>query len=499
MKKINKIYGGIYTNAINKQAEEFIVDPQQQQAESELAPFYLWETLAHNYMLAKQKIVPEKEAKLILQTLVKQLEKADKEGFALDPIVGDIHENIEALLTQELGSIAGWMHIARSRNDQVTTDQKLITKKLLFDVFNSLSDLNQVLGEKANTYKNVVMPGLTHLRVAMPSSFGFWWQSYLEQIIECQTILQAIYEATDKNPLGAGASYGTNWPIDPQMTTKYLGFKDPLTNALSAIDSRGIHELYIIGALCSLLTILSRMMEDVIIFSMPEVNWISIDQVFTSGSSIMPQKMNADVAEKIRSKTAKILGLFVTTCVTIKGTPSGYNKDSAETKVAILDSLKETISTLKIATVMLEKVTPNSEAMEKDIPQSFATKLADVLAGTYKIPFRSAHHIVGKALAAANKDISKITPSILSNAAAEVIGKEIDIPEILLKNVLDKKHALESYLYIGTPNPDLMAKVNKQLSIKAETINAWAKLQESVFLKAKEDLIKDVKVYVKGA
>jgi len=121
-----------------KQADEFIVDIQQQKAESELAPFYLWETLAHNYMLAKQKIIPEKESKLILQVLVKYLEKADKEGFVLDPTVGDIHENVETLLTQQLGSIAGWMHIARSRNDQLLATKKLITKKLLFDLFNSL-------------------------------------------------------------------------------------------------------------------------------------------------------------------------------------------------------------------------------------------------------------------------------------------------------------------------------------------------------------------------
>jgi argininosuccinate lyase len=498
MKTIKKIYGGIYTSETMKQADEFIVDIQQQKAESELAPFYLWETLAHNYMLAKQKIIPEKESKLILQVLVKYLEKADKEGFVLDPTVGDIHENVETLLTQQLGSIAGWMHIARSRNDQITCDQKLITKKLLFDLFNSLFALSQVLGEKASTYKHVVMPGLTHLRVAMPSSFGFWWQSYLEQIIECQIILQSIYEATDKNPLGAGASYGTNWPIDPQMTTKYLGFNNVFTNALSAINSRGIHELYTIAPLCSLLTILSRMMEDVIIFSMPEINWINMDEGFTSGSSIMPQKMNADVAEKIRGKTAKVLGLFVTTCVAMKGTPSGYNKDSAETKLAILDSLKEVISTVKIATVMLEKITPNSEVMKKSISQSLATKLADTLVKTYKIPFRSAHHIVGKALALAKKDTSKVTPEILGDAIEEILGVKINISAIFIKSVLDKEHALESYLYLGTPSPSLVTKVNKKLLKKAKKINTWVKFQEDISLKAKGNLIKDVKAYIKG-
>jgi len=496
MTNINKIYGGIYTKEPNKKTAMFLIDAQQQQAESDIAPFYLWETLAHNYMLAKQQIVPEKEAKAILKKLLFYLQETEKTPFTLNPTIGDIHENIEYRLTEDIGEAAGWMHTARSRNDQLTTDQKLITKHLFFTIFHKLETFTEILGQKTLQYKNVLMPGFTHLRVAMPSSFGFWWQAYLEQMIECEIILQSVFITIDKSPLGAGASYGVNWSINPTTTSQDLGFSQPFTNALAAINARGIHEMYLLGPLCNLMTIISKMMEDIIIFSMPEINYLAIDEGFTEGSSIMPQKMNPDVAEKVRGKIANLLGLFVTMCVSLKATPSGYNRDSAETKVSIINALKTTIETLTILSDMLPSITPNKQAMEKAVLPSLATKLADALVQTYHIPFRQAHHTVGKALLLADKDITKITNKILEKALVSVTRKTITVSKDFIEKTLDPYHVLDDFSYLGSPNPKFVERVNETLLEKNKNFSEWVTIEEKKFSQAKENLIKKVTVFL---
>ncbi len=493
----NKIYDGIYTKGPNQQTDSFIVDFAQQQADSEIVPFYLWETLAHNYMLMKQKIVPEKAAKKILKELIYHSENIEKNGFIVDPLIGDVHENFENLLIKSIGDIAGWMHVARSRNDQITTDQKLITKKLLFDLYGQIFNLAKVLEKKVYKYKNVVMPGFTHFRVAMPSSFGFWWQSYLQQIIECEEILKSVFLTTDISSLGAGASYGVNWPIDPKMTANDLGFDKPMINALFALNSRGIHESYVLGPLCSLSVVLSRMMEDIIYFSSAEINFIFVDESFTTGSSIMPQKMNAVVAERTRSKAAKILGNYITTLISLKGTPSGYNMDSAETKTSIIESLKIFIDTINIVAQMLETISPNTAAMGNAVAPSLATKLADCLSQDYQIPFRKTHQIVGKVLQQIDKDISKISSEKLEKIIMEIVGKKITLPKGYLQNILDSENALSQYYYKGSPNPTYVEKVNAELSIQNQQFLNWFKKEQEKFYDAKKNLVSKVKKYLK--
>lgn len=487
-----KIYHGIYKKVPAKKTDAFLVDVNQQQAEFQLIPFYLWETLAHNFMLLKQNIVPEKDAKKILKSLIGYLDDAENGRFIFDPKLGDIHENTEIRLTKDIKESAGWMHIARSRNDQVTTDQKLLTKKLFFDLSEALVLLANTLGKKAEMYKNVIMPGFTHLRVAMPSSFGFWCQSYLDQIVEWEEIVKNVFIAIDKNPLGAGASYGVNWPINTEITTKYLGFSKSFTNSLSAINSRGIHEMYLVGVLCGLVTILSRMMEDIIIFSMPEINYMAIDERFTSGSSIMPQKINPDIAEKIRSKAGKLLGQFVNICMVMKGTPSGYNRDSSETKIAIIESMQETISVLAITNNMLINIIPNKENMKAHIVSSLATLLADSLVQTYKIPFRQAHQIVGKSLKICDKNIDKLTHKIVETAFKSITGKSVKINTGLVEKAINPNTSLDSLSYQGTPNPKFLTKTNEKLLTDNTGFASWSATEKKKFYQAKKDLIDKV-------
>ena len=237
-----------------------------------------------------------------------KLSEKTKNQLLVDPLIGDVHENVECQLIKSLGNDGGWFHIGRSRNDQSVTDQKLFTKKLFLDFFEKLSQLELILLNKSEQNKEVVMPGFTHLRSAMPSTFGFWWQAYLDQILNMHSLLKATYQTVDTSPLGAGASYGVNWKIDPIFTASKLGFSKVFNNALSAINTRGIDDAVIISNSTIFLIILSRMMEDIIIWSMPEINFISIPEEFTTGSSIMPQKINPDIAEKIKSKSSKLVG-----------------------------------------------------------------------------------------------------------------------------------------------------------------------------------------------
>jgi len=493
--KNSKIYGGIYTKGPSKKTDQFIMDPTMTVLENKLTPYYLLETIAHNLMTVKHGIVPKKSAKKILQNLLKLLDQA-KNGQLVDPLIGDVHENVEKILTESIEEDAGWFHIARSRNDQSVVDQKLFTKKYLLNILEELNKLENILWKKTELYKEVVMPGFTHLRSAMPSSFGFWWQAYLDQILDLHKVLKSIFEIYDKCPLGAGASYGVNWKINPKFTAQKLGFSKPLNNALSAINNRGIEDANIISQLAIFLTILSRMMEDLIIWSLPELNYVVISEEFTTGSSIMPQKMNPDIAEKIKSKSAKLIANLNHVLIAMKGTPSGYNRDSAESKIAIIASLEETLSTILIANEMLAKVAPNPEVMKKGVISSLPTKLADELVKKFKIPFRTTHKIVGKTVSLANGNILKINNKTVEKAIKEITEKEITIDQKLVEDVFNVKNALKQYQYEGSAGPEYVSKVNKKLNKKIESLNIWVKKQKNKFIKAEQDLYEEVTKFI---
>ncbi|MFA6532828.1 MAG: argininosuccinate lyase [Patescibacteria group bacterium] len=493
--KNTKIYGGIYTKGPAKITDQFIMDPTMTVLENKLAPYYLLETIAHNLMTAKYGIVPKKSAKKILQELLNLLEKA-LNGQLVDPVIGDVHENVEKLLTDSIGEDAGWFHLARSRNDQTIIDQKLFAKKSLIDIFSEINKLEFTLLKKAEVYKNTAMPGFTHMRSAMPSSFGFWWQSYLDQIIDLNKILKIVFETYDKCPLGAGASYGVNWKIDPKMTAKALGFSKPLNNGLSAINNRGVEDANIIGQLSILLTVLSRMMEDLIIWSLPELNYISISEEFTTGSSIMPQKMNPDICEKIKSKSAKLIANFNHDLIAIKGTPSGYNRDSAEIKIAIMASLEEALSTISITNGMLSKIIANSEAMKKGVIPSLPTKLADELVKKFEIPFRVAHKIVGKTVGLVNGKIQDITVNTVKKAIKEITGKDYHVKVELIQKVFNVDNALNQYQYEGSAGPKFVSIINDKLNKELEILSNWTKDIKSKSIKTEHKLIKAVNKFL---
>ena len=296
--------------------------------------------------------------------------------------------------------------------------------------------------------------------------------------------------------IGAGASYGVNWIIKPDFTAEILGFSKPLNNALATINNRGIEDAVIISQLAIFLTVLSRMMEDLIIWSLPELNYIAISEEFTTGSSIMPQKMNPDIAEKIRSKSAKLIANFNHVLIAMKGTPSGYNRDSAESKIAIMASLDEALSTISIASDMLVKVISKPEAMKKGVISSLPTKLADELVKKFQIPFRIAHKIVGKTIGLIQGDIEKISMQTVEVAIKEITGKEMNVNQKLLEDVFNIKNALKQYQYVGSAGPEYIYQENKKLEKELKSLSNWTKKQKNKFIKAEQNLYKEVKEFI---
>lgn len=495
--KNTKIYGGIYTKGPSKKTDQFIMDPTMTVLENKLAPYYVMETIAHNLMTAKCGIVPKQIAKKILKGLLEILEKSH-DGKIIDPSVGDVHENVEKQLTDKIGDGAGWFHVARSRNDQTVVDQKLFTKKSLVDIFDELNKLEKTLLKKAEIYKDTIMPGFTHMRSAMPSSFGFWWQSYLDQLLSINEVLKTVYEVYDYCPLGAGASYGVNWKIKPELTAKALGFSKPLNNGLSAINNRGIEDANLISQLAIIMTVLSKMMEDLIIWSLPELNYVAISEEYTTGSSIMPQKMNPDICEKIKSKSSKLIANLIHDLVAMKGTPSGYNRDSAETKIAIMASLNEAASTIAIANAMISKIVANPEAMKKGVISSLPTKLSDKLVEEYQIPFRKCHHIVGKLVALVNNDINKITPDLLESVIKDVTKKDFSVNQKLINDVFDINKALDSYEHTGSPKPYQVFQINVILNNKIIELSKWTNKTKAQLSQSEKDLLDEVSKFIKN-
>lgn len=494
MKK--KIYSGIYTLDQSDATDQYIGDEKQQKLDALLAPYYLWETIAHDLMLAENNLIPKPAAKNILQALLEILVTVSANGYNIDPAIGDIHENVEADLVNKIGADAGWFHLARSRNDQVSTDQKLLTKALFFQLAAKLIQLGKVLEQKSQQYSDVVMPGYTHGRAAMPSSFGFWWQSYLAQLVDAEQLLQAVFTLVDISPLGAGASYGVNWPIDPETTSKHLGFSKPMANALSALNNRGLHELYWLAPLLGIVLFLSRMMEDVMMWSSPEFAYLNFSEAFTTGSSIMPQKMNPDLAEKIRSKTGVLLGYVTQLATALKGTPSGYNRDSAESKEVVVGAFSELNQVLDAAIPFLQSISPNREKMVSAVIPALATKLADSLVADFQLPFRQAHQVVGSALRVASYSLMFVTQESIEFQVLELTGKKIQLDAGWLSSVLDVTQSLDQYSYPGSPNPTEMLGVGKKLSDDHQIFTSLAKKQEKKFWQAKKSLIKKTKKFL---
>ena len=353
-------------------------------------------SIAHAQMLGKQGIIEEHEVEAIvdgLKAILADIE-ADKVEFSVDN--EDIHMNIETLLTQRIGDAGKRLHTARSRNDQVAVDTRLYVKQEIPVIIDQILNLEQVLVERAKEHTDTVMPGYTHLQRAQPTTFGHYMMAYANMFKRDVTRLEDCLERLDECPLGAGALATTTYDIDRFQTAQALGFKKPTDNSMDSVSDRD-YAIELLSSLSILMMHLSRFSEEIILWCSWEFKFVELDDAYSTGSSIMPQKKNPDVAELVRGKTGRVYGDLITLLTMMKGLPLAYNKDMQEDKEALFDAIDTVEECLPVFAAMVNTLSVRRHNMERAAAGGFinATDCADYLVKK-GLPFRDAYMIVGR-------------------------------------------------------------------------------------------------------
>ena len=353
-------------------------------------------SMAHAAMLGRQGIIEEHEAEKIiagLQAILADIE-ADQVEFSLEN--EDIHMNIETILTQRIGDTGKRLHTARSRNDQVAVDFRMYVKKEIQNIIAMVLDLEKVLVKKAKANLDTVMPGYTHLQRAQPSTFAHSMMAYANMLRRDVTRLEDCLARMDECPLGAGALATSTYPVDRFQTAAALGFAKPTDNSLDSVSDRDF-ALEFLSACSIMMMHLSRFSEEIILWCSWEFKFVELDDAYSTGSSIMPQKKNPDVAELVRGKTGRVYGSLITLLTVMKGLPLAYNKDMQEDKEPVFDTIDTVKMCLPVFTAMLDTLTVKEKNMRNAASGGFinATDCADYLVKK-GMPFREAYMIVGK-------------------------------------------------------------------------------------------------------
>ncbi|WP_309086245.1 argininosuccinate lyase [Chelativorans sp.] len=359
-------------------------------------------SLAHAAMLAKTGIISAEDEQKIADGLKTILAEIEAGRFEFSTRLEDIHMNVEARLAELIGPAAGRLHTARSRNDQVAVDFRLWVKEELLRIDGALGRLIQAFLDRAEEHAATVMPGFTHLQAAQPVTFGHHLMAYVEMFGRDRTRVRHAIERLDECPLGAAALAGTSFPIDRHMTAEALGFREPTRNSIDSVSDRDFAlEFLSIAAICG--THLSRLAEEIVIWSTPQFGFIRLSDAFSTGSSIMPQKKNPDAAELVRAKTGRVNGHLIGLLTVMKGLPLAYSKDMQEDKEAVFDAAETLDLMLAAMTGMIGDMEVNTAAMKRAAGSGFstATDLADWLVREAGLPFREAHHVTGRAVALA--------------------------------------------------------------------------------------------------
>ena len=427
----SKIWGGRFSSSSNKSMEEF---NSSIQFDKKLYKQDIEASIVHAEMLCKQKIISEKDFKLIKTGLNKIKTEISNNNFTFSIKLEDIHMNIENRLVDLIGDAGKKLHTGRSRNDQVATDIKLWLRDNIDQIEINLKLLQKTLIDKSELYYDMLMPGYTHLQVAQPVTFGHHLLAYVEMLGRDRGRLTDCRKRLNELPLGSAALAGTSYPIDRDFVSKKLGFDKPTKNSMDGVSDRDFAVEFMSAT--SLIAIhLSRLAEELVIWSSDRFNFIKLPESFTTGSSIMPQKRNPDAAELIRAKPGRIFGNMLSLMTVLKGLPMTYGKDMQEDKEPIFDTAK----TIQMCIVNMDGMIkglqpiPNNmiEALQKGFPT--ATDLADYLVINLDIPFRDAHHLTGRiVLLAEEKDCTLESLSLkdIQRIIPEADDKIIDVLKI---------------------------------------------------------------------
>ncbi|MEQ8298110.1 MAG: argininosuccinate lyase [Nitratireductor sp.] len=389
-------------------------------------------SLAHSEMLVETGIISAEDQSRIahgLNTILREIEAGE---FVFSAAREDIHMNIEARLAELIGPSAGRLHTARSRNDQVAVDFRLWVKEELTRTAEALKGLIAAFLARAEEHAGTIMPGFTHLQSAQPVTFGHHCMAYVEMFGRDLSRVRDALERLDESPLGAAALAGTGFPIDRAMTAAALGFRGPTRNSIDSVSDRDFAlEFLSTAAICA--THLSRLAEEIVIWSTPQFGFVRLSDSFSTGSSIMPQKKNPDAAELVRAKTGRINGDLLALLTVMKGLPLAYSKDMQEDKEAVFDAAEALELMLAAMTGMVADMTVDKTAMRKAAGAGYstATDLADWLVRVAGLPFREAHHVTGRAVALAEDKKTALEKLALDDLQAIHAGITEDVYSVL--------------------------------------------------------------------
>jgi argininosuccinate lyase len=388
----NKPWGGRFSEETDRFVEEFT---ESVSFDRELAEVDIRQSIAHTKTLLKAKVLSEEEAKKIIEGLESILEDIKSGKFQWKKEFEDVHMNIERELINRIGKVGGKLHTARSRNDQVATDFRLYLKGQIKEIVELLRALREALAEKARQTVDIIVSGYTHLQKAQPIRLAHWFLAYREMFVRDTQRFLDTYRRLDVCPLGSGALAGVDFPLDRFYTAQNLGFTRVSRNSLDATADRDF-ALEFLNACNITMLHLSRLAEDLIIWASEEFGYVDLPDKLCTGSSIMPNKKNPDVLELIRGKSGRVLGDYVTLSAVLKGLPMAYNRDLQEDKEPVFDAVKTLKGSLIGMRKIIEGLKPKRERMEENAGNlTLATDLANYLVQK-GVPFREAHHIVGK-------------------------------------------------------------------------------------------------------
>ena len=417
-----------------KEVEKFTVG-NDRDLDIYLAPFDVLGSLAHTKMLQSVGLLSKDEL-VVLEVALKEIyQLIGKGNFTLDEGVEDIHSQVESMLTQKLGDVGKKIHSARSRNDQVLVDLKLFLRSEIEKLVHSTKEFFDLLILQSEKYKDDLLPGYTHLQLAMPSSFGLWFGAYAESLVDDLITLEAAYEIVNKNPLGSAAGYGSSFPINRTMTTKLLGFDDLNYNVVYAQMGRGKTERIVASALANIAATLSRLSMDACLYLNQNFSFISFPDELTTGSSIMPHKKNPDVFELIRSHCNRIQALPNEIMLMTTNLPSGYQRDLQLLKEHIIPAFENLQQCLQMAGLMLSNIQVKKELL-KDEKYKYLFSVEEVnklvLQG---IPFRDAYKKVGLDIEAGNFTYTPETAHTHEGSIGNLCNDEL---KRMMDNVIEK-------------------------------------------------------------
>ncbi len=379
---------------VNKNVEVYTVG-RDRELDIYLAPYDVLGSMAHITMLESIGLIEKEELPILLKELKNIYEIALKGEFVIEEGIEDVHSQVELMLTRKLGDVGKKIHSGRSRNDQVLVDLKLFTRDQIQHLVETVSKLIDVLIDQSNKYKDVLMPGYTHLQIAMPSSFGLWFGAYAESLTDDLQVVQAAYKICNRNPLGSAAGYGSSFPLNRQMTTDLLGFDSMNYNVVYAQMGRGKTERIVANAIAGIAATVSKLAFDACMFNSQNFGFIKLPDEYTTGSSIMPHKKNPDVFELTRAKCNKLQSLPIEITLISNNLPTGYFRDLQLIKESFIPAFEEINDCLSMTTSMMSEIKVNEHILDDDkYLYIFSVEEVNrrVLEGT---PFRDAYKQVG--------------------------------------------------------------------------------------------------------